>query len=137
MRLSSWSSSSITAARGYICSMSKWNCTPAGGSLKKFLLSCDQRAQFQQNRSDCSSDGPKRDTSVECLYLQLTGQGSAAGWCPPHCSRPREAQLRLYIKNINRWYSASFISFHHRSLADDTLLQPFIKHLKTRLFFLR
>lgn len=39
MRLRSWSSSSITAASEYICSMSKWNWTPAGGSRKKFLLS--------------------------------------------------------------------------------------------------
>lgn len=44
MRFSSWSSSSITAASGYICSMSKWNWTPAGGSRKKFLLSYNQSA---------------------------------------------------------------------------------------------
>ena len=44
MRLRSWSSSSMTDARGYICSISKWNWTPAGGSRKKFLLSCNLKS---------------------------------------------------------------------------------------------
>lgn len=48
MRFSSWSSSSITAARGYMCSISKWNWTPAGGSRRKFLLSYHHSAKCQQ-----------------------------------------------------------------------------------------
>ena len=39
MRLSSWSSSSITQASGDMSSMSKVNWTPAGGSRRKFLRS--------------------------------------------------------------------------------------------------
>lgn len=41
--LSSSSSWSMTRATGYIWSKSKWNCTPAGGSRRKFLLSLDEK----------------------------------------------------------------------------------------------
>lgn len=41
--LSSSSSWSMTRATGYIWSKSKLNCTPAGGSRRKFLLSCDEK----------------------------------------------------------------------------------------------
>lgn len=90
MRLSSWSSSSITAARGYMCSMSKWNWTPAGGSRRKFLLSYDHSAQSTTREGASFTPG--------CTWggaLLPTGRGSAAGWSPPRCSRPREARRHL------------------------------------------
>lgn len=90
MRFSSWSSSSITVARGYMCSMSKWKWTPAGGSRRKFLLSWDHSAQVQQEESWRFQQRCARS----CVLLP-TGRGSAAGSSPPRCSPPREAQLHL------------------------------------------
>lgn len=91
MRFSSWSSSSITAARGYMCSMSKWNWTPAGGSRRKFLLSWDHSAQFQERKKGASFTRGARgvasycrqgkDLLLDCLLLVVADPGRHSCIC--------------------------------------------------------
>lgn len=76
MRLSSWSSSSITAASGYICSMSKWNWTPAGGSRRKFLLSWRQgEHQGEENKQRFT-----RGVAATRLWLLTADRASICCW---------------------------------------------------------
>lgn len=93
MRFSSWSSSSITAASGYICSMSKWNWTPAGGSRRKFLLSWRQgEHQSCENRQGSQEEQQQLICGTLCdCYLLLTKPESVAGSFPLRCNPPREA----------------------------------------------
>lgn len=85
MRFSSWSSSSITVARGYMCSMSKWNWTPAGGSRRKFLLSYNHSVQIQQPKQVpvsprgahgvCSYCRQSKDLLLDGLLLVIADPG--------------------------------------------------------------
>lgn len=116
MRLRRWSSSSMTAARGYICSMSKWNWTPAGGSRRKFLLSWEpavreteasvsaQGADLTNKQERCWNT--RRPTAVQTFSLQRTGTGSVAGWSPPRCSPPREGPLLLHKRQHRKTNSS-------------------------------
>lgn len=130
MRFSSWSSSSITVARGYMCSMSKWNWTPAGGSRRKFLLSWDHSAQVQQEES-CQFH---QRCAMSCVLLP-TERGSAAGSSPPRCSPPREAQLYLdgngthtnvsnCVQHLQEW-----TTIHYRLLLEFVLFEEEIATL--------
>lgn len=112
MRLSSWSSSSITAASGYICSMSKWNWTPAGGSRRKFLLSWrqgehqgEENKQAVHTRSSGNTFVERCATVTHCRqsqHLLLDGFFFVVTHPGRHCHFWGHTEISLITKQSSR-----------------------------------